>query len=148
MFQRLLVGLDGSAVGRLAFERALELAGLTGASLTLLHAFDDPIPSWADPESLPYRTGLYRDLGALGQELLEGAAAEARQRGVAVAIRLERQVSPADALVAASAEHDLLVLGSHGRRGFARLVMGSVAEAVARRAQASVLIVKPAPASP
>lgn len=60
-----------------------------------------------------------------------------------VGVRLERRVNPANALVAASAGHDLVVLGSYGRRGFDK-VMGSVAEAVARRAQASVLIVKPA----
>ena len=145
MYHHLLIGLDGSEVGRLALARGLELARLTSARVTLLHAYDDPIPTWADPESLAYRAGLYQDLGKLGQQLLDEAAAEAQAQGVNATTRLEARMRPADALLKASAGCDLIVVGSHGRRGFDRLVMGSVAEAVARRATTSVLIVRPAP---
>lgn len=143
MYRHILIGLDGSRVSQLALARGLELARQSAARLTLLHAYEDPIPGWADPESLPYRVGLYQDLETLGRQVLERAAEEVRAAGLEAQTRLERKMNPGDALVAASRECDLLIVGAHGRRGFDRLIMGSVAEGVARRATCDVLIVKP-----
>jgi nucleotide-binding universal stress UspA family protein len=125
---------DFSPLARHAFEVACSLAQDYQARLVLLHVHQPPIPMGELVPSEPpeIRELLLRDL----QELKPAP-------GVAVEYRLE--VGPiAEGVLCAAAETkcDLIVLGTHGRGGLGRMLLGSVAESVLRKAPCMVLTVK------
>jgi nucleotide-binding universal stress UspA family protein len=90
---------------------------------------------------------LIENLTQLGRKVLAAAGSEAKRRGIAARTVLRRspRESIAGAIVAEAKawRADLIVMGTHGRRGVGRLVLGSTAEAVLRLAPAPVLLVRP-----
>lgn len=134
---RILVPVDFSA----ASKRALAVAGglANGGVITLLHCFDTP------PLSDGVLIGkLFQDQKeALGHELDE-LAQPTRDAGVKVETLALAGYAPG--LIAQHAnDHDLIVMGSHGRRGVRRWLLGSVAEKTIRRAPCSVYIARASP---
>jgi nucleotide-binding universal stress UspA family protein len=126
-YRRLLVPLDGSAFAELALAEARLLASATGAELTLVAVA-------ADHEAERAHAAAY----------LEGVAA--RLRGAGLAARAQVSIGePAERILAACAEEraDLIVMATHGRGGWRRLWLGSVASKVVERAGAPVLLVRP-----
>uniref|UniRef100_A0A7C3EEF9 Universal stress protein n=1 Tax=Gracilinema caldarium TaxID=215591 RepID=A0A7C3EEF9_9SPIR len=125
-FRRLLAASDGSPYGRAAWNYALELAPKFGAELFALSA----APEFRD---IPAAEAIVRDM-------LASAAA----RGLAPhSLALEGR--PEEAIVAAAGSQgaDLIIMGSHGRTGLTRLLMGSVTERVIGLAPCPVMVVKP-----
>lgn len=148
MAERVLVAVDGSPAGQAALETAIALARRDGARLGVLHVVEWP-EAW--PEAAYDRVLL--DLEAMrrahveaGQTIARAAAGRAREAGVEVETfcreRGGRRVSEAIAEEVERWQADLVVVGTHGRRGIERFVLGSVAEGVARRAPCSVLLVR------
>jgi len=146
MYRRIAVGVDGSAHAERALEHAVALAKALGAALRIVHVVDQ---GW-----LPVAPELGLDLARIsaarkaeGEDVLAAALVAARADGVAAETRLVETATPgehpADALVAEAAAWpaDLLVLGTRGRRGVERLLLGSMAEGVARRSSVPVLLV-------
>ncbi len=141
----ILVARDFSSVSDRALRHGLDLAARTGATLHVLHA-----------EVLHDLEGRSRDrpsptegLAALRQELASGGGLSADALdSVRVEEVIRRDVSPAPALLNYAAEQDvdLIAMGTHGRRGASRVLLGSVAEEVVRRADRSVLTVRGAEA--
>lgn len=137
-FKRILYATDFSERAQLAFELACSLAADHGARLTVLHV----LPPIADgfAEKLTQR------------DYLEEARAQARSRIANLkpgdaAIELDMRIeegNPAGVILDAARELDagLIVLGTHGRTGLARAIMGSVAEEVVRKARCPVVVVK------
>ena len=149
MYKRILVGFDDSEVAGRALAEALELAKESGATVRVVHAVDVMLLStgevYMDLEA--YR----RERVAAGQEVLERAAAQAREVGVPVETALIEVEGTqfSNALIAEARRWDaeLIVLGTHGRGALAHLLMGSVAERVIRHSPMPVLLVKgPKPA--
>jgi nucleotide-binding universal stress UspA family protein len=144
MYKRILVGVDDSEVARRALTEALELARESGAALRIVHAVDVMLLStgevYMDLEA--YR----RERVAAGQEVLQRAAAIAREAGVEVDTALVEvegtQYSNAIIAEARAWSAELIVLGTHGRGALAHLLMGSVAERVVRHSPVPVLLVK------
>ena len=146
MYQKILVPVDGSPTSTLGLTEAVRLAGVTGARLHLLHV--------ADVLSLAIAgegyTGASVDLLAAVREGGEGILAAARQTveaaGVPVdASLLENTAGRVAELIADEALRwgaDLIVLGTHGRRGVGRLMLGSDAEQLLRIAPVPVLLVR------
>ena len=144
-FQRLLVGTDFSPMAELAVERAIDLAA-PGATIELVHCFRMAFPSHA-PDELPA-------LGPDPTTLQSQLSGDADERGHEILARHGRtdvtthfmvlDDSPRHGLCdLAEARHaDLIVVGSHGRRGMRRVLLGSTAEAVVRHAPCSVLVVR------
>lgn len=136
MFDLILVPLDGSEPA----EAALALAGLIPSRrvrlLTVEPDTTGPMLASA-PEWEAWRTGRERE----GQAVLERAAEPLRRQGRAVETAVEFG-DPADRIVDAAADADLIVIGSHGRGGGGRVLFGSVADRVARYATAPTLIVR------
>jgi nucleotide-binding universal stress UspA family protein len=99
-----------------------------------------------------YTTDLRKDLHERGEEILNEAAGIARQQGVEVETTLiETVAGPVGEVIVEAAEKwpaDLIVLGTHGRRGIRRLVMGSDAEYVVRTTPVPVLLVRETKAPP
>lgn len=146
MYKTLLVPLDGSATAQLALDEALVLARLSGASVQLLHIVDamEHITGF-EPPAVHIGDIRPRFLQA-GRQILEQAAALLAAQGVAVhTTLLESHGERVSELIAAQATRlgaDLIVLGTHGRRGVDRLLIGSDAEQLARIAPVPVLLVR------
>jgi len=145
MYRRILVPVDGSITSNLGLSEAIRLARSLKAKLRLVHVCDELI---VDPN---YEGGLYagemqQALRDAGRHILEKAKAAVTRRG------LKPETVMVETLGGHTSEHivkqarkwraDLIVIGTHGRRGARRLVMGSDAEEVVRTSPAPVLLVR------
>jgi nucleotide-binding universal stress UspA family protein len=151
MFQRILVPFDGSRASYRGLEEALKLASGQPATLYLLHVVDDlAVTPGMDGMSLYVSTPLAEDLlKALrdgGKRVLAKAEAKAGKANVKTRPILVETAGygVADVILrqAKKTKADLIVMGTHGRRGMARLVMGSDAEGVVRGTRVPVLLVR------
>ena len=148
MYKRVLVAVDGSQTSAAALSEALALVRDRAGDLRIVHVIDSP---YTYPEV--WYGQVQTDLEALrrawrkaGETVLDEALALARAGGVpAESAVLESGGQRVAALVAEEAKRwgaDLVVMGTHGRRGIEHLLLGSVAEGVARTAPTSVLLVR------
>lgn len=144
MYKRILVAVDGSATSQHALREATALAREAQGELLLVHIVDEFIYNW-DADYMAH-TEISDTLVARGRELLDKAAASVTNSGVPVAIKLVETVGRRiPELITQEAETwpaDLIVMGSHGRRGLSRLFLGSVAEGVVRLAGKPVLLIR------
>lgn len=142
---RILMGTDFSDYSKEALDYAVLFAKHFGAELYLLHVLDVPtyIPGVASVTG-PDFSELIRSLREGERKRLEALAGEVRQNGVVVHLIL-KEGTPFREIpkVVKEVSADLIVLGTHGRTGLDRFMMGSVAERVARRAPCPILLVKP-----
>lgn len=146
MYTRILVPTDGSSTARKALEEAARLARLTGGNIRLLHVLD-PLEHLAGLETASvYMQDLLPTLEQAGEELLAKAKSDPAVAGVAVETELSEspgaRVSEVIVDRAKSWGADLIVLGTHGRRGIERVMLGSDAEQVVRIAPVPVLLVR------
>ncbi len=142
--RRILYATDFSPASRPAFRRALELARANRAQLIALHVMTPPILYTPDGYALPQTYDrLLVDMRAAAQKQLDRLVAGAKTRGVRARGLLLEGV-PHDRIVRAarSTRADLLVIGTHGRTGLARLFLGSVAARVIATATCPVLSVR------
>ncbi len=146
MYQRILVPVDGSETSNAGLAEAVKLAKLTGAQLRLMHVLDET-PFLMSAEGMAAISvdllGLLREGG---ERVLEAARAYVIEHGVAADTRLYEGLGGrlADCVNEQVVQWgaDLIVLGTHGRRGVGRLLLGSGAEQVARTATVPVLLVR------
>ena len=145
MYQRILVPVDDSAASQRGLREAIGLALDQRATLHLVHVIDSFMPM-VDPAFWPNLTDLNRGLKDSAEALLAQAAAEAKQAGVAADTEVRETLDnrAASAIVAAARDAgcDLIVMGTHGRRGASHLVLGSDAEAVLKTSPVPVLLVR------
>lgn len=140
--KRILVATDFSDTAKAALEYALALAKPLSAEIVLVHAWEIPLYAFPDGAMIP--TGLFEGLEAASDEALQGAVKGAAASGVP--LRGVLRMGPPWREIVAVAESekvDLVVIGTHGRRGVARMVLGSVAERVVRTSPCPVLTVGP-----
>jgi nucleotide-binding universal stress UspA family protein len=149
--KRILVPTDFSATADEALACARTIAGLFGASLHLLHAFEDPVTSTAFAWEaygivpLPVRDEWLREAAQRLDERLPSDQKTLFNGTTAIV-----SGRPATVIVeyAATLGADLIVIGTHGRGGVEHALLGSVAERVVRTAVAPVLTIRKAPAGP
>jgi nucleotide-binding universal stress UspA family protein len=137
----ILVPTDFTPYGDAAVEYAAELATQLGATLHLLHVVS--IPTFGIPElGLAHANTIIQQSVLEAQTELDQAAARLRDRVEVAPVRIEvgdaREVIDR---IAAQIGADMIVLGTHGRRGFSRFFLGSVAESVVRTAPCPVVTV-------
>lgn len=143
MYERILMPTDGSGCARAAMRQGLELARQLGARVTFLHVVENPlVAGYAAPEALPYSAQLYQDLKKAASSILDEALAAAERAGVEAEARLVEDRRPPEAIREAEEDHDLVIMGTHGRRGVDRWMFGSVAEGALRRSSKPFLIVR------
>lgn len=146
MFKRILVAVDGSQTSERALQAAVSLAIELQAQLRIVHAAD--IANINQGAEFPNRSRVTESIIKNGQDILRSSEAPAASAGVAVETKLitieklKQRIPEAIAEEAETWPADLVVIGTHGRRGLARLFLGSVAEGVARVATKPVLLVR------
>lgn len=150
MYKRILVAVDGSETSRRAFEAALDLAKAMGSTLQPFYVVENT-PMYFDAPG--YDPSILRNqMIAQGKELAEEMDKAMSERGVQGAMVTGEASSlddvPTLVLNAAKAQGaDLIVMGTHGRRGFQRLILGSVAERCVRQSALPVLLIPTAAGS-
>lgn len=145
MFQRILLATDGSPASAHAAEVAVALARVHGARLTALYVVD-PYPYLGIGEANPlgYQAYMSAALEHAAQAHAKVQALCERAPAVPFQPRLAEDMGAAAAIVhsARQAEADLVVVGSHGRTGVVRLMLGSVAGKVVAESPVPVLVVR------
>jgi nucleotide-binding universal stress UspA family protein len=144
MFKRVIVAIDGSRTSHRAFETALDLAVIHGATVQAFYVVENTA-LYYDVSGFD-ASGLQKQLAAEGADLGREAAEAMKARGVPGEVKLAEATSIDDIaeLVLAAAgtfQADLLVMGTHGRKGVRRLLLGSVAERCLRQATVPVLVI-------
>ena len=149
MYRRILVPVDGSPASNLGLDEAMKLAAEGGMlfilhvvdELSLVQGMDGPVYGGAT-----YIDGFLKALREGGRKILAKAEARASKRGIRTEVTLVETMGRgvADIILAHAKKlrADLIVMGTHGRRGVVRLVMGSDAEGVVRGARTPVLLVR------
>jgi nucleotide-binding universal stress UspA family protein len=137
-YRKILCPVDFDDNSLVALERAAEIARHMNSKLVVLHV----LPIHVAPGEVPPPLSLFEDQRLAAQAKLADVARE-KLAGV----DYELQVDPGEVIATvANVEHnlrpDLLVIATHGRKGLARLFLGSVAEAVLRRAACPVLTIR------
>lgn len=145
MYERILVGVDGSTPGMSALEEAVRLAKEQKAKLRIVHVVDEglvlppQVPSFNLGETEPRRQ-------ERGRAVVEAARARARQEGVEPETILLEEVThqPGRLIIEQALEWpaSLIVCGTHGWHGVRRLLLGSDAEYVLRHTPVPLLIVR------
>ncbi|MER3483263.1 MAG: universal stress protein [Meiothermus sp.] len=142
MYKRILMPTDGSACSQKAIAEGLEVAKSVGASVTFLYAVENVGSAlWITPESVPYGLELMEDLKKVGQDALDKAMLSAQAVGVVAESKL-LEGKPVDTILQEAKSHDLIVMGTHGRSGLDRFMLGSVTEAVLHRSEKPVLVLR------
>ena len=146
MYQRILVPIDGSPTSQRALEEALGLARQSskGCLLELLYVIE--IILFPDSEIYFNYAELQKTMRTSGEKILARAEKTVRQAGIAVQTRLlEADGERIATVIVEEARRwsaDLIVIGTHGRSGFSRVLFGSVAEGVVRTAPTPVLLIR------
>ena len=146
-YRKILVAVDGSAASNKGLREAIRLARAERARLFIVHVVDE-FQAFAAMDGLVAAPGvdLLPALREGGKRVLAKAQAQASKHGLkSKAILREMLTGPAAYPVVREARKmraDLIVLGTHGRRGVRRLVLGSDAEQVVRTAPVPVLLVR------
>jgi nucleotide-binding universal stress UspA family protein len=139
MYKRILVPLDGSEASAATLKEALKFAKEQGARVCLTHVYER-IKHVVTEGVIDLTPALRRQ----GEQLLAEALRQARKAGVKATAALvaagSRRIPAAIVEQAVAEGADLIAMGTHGRKGFERLMLGSVAEGVARRATVPVLL--------
>jgi nucleotide-binding universal stress UspA family protein len=147
MYKRILVPVDGSPSSLRGLDEAIKLAKESGAALCLVHAVNEFFVdmSYGAGTLTPGMIELLREGGAA---ILNSAASEVRERGLKPeTVLLDRLGTTVADLILKQAKDwsaDLIVMGTHGRRGLSRLAMGSDAEMVVRTTTVPVLLLRAA----
>ena len=146
MYNRILVALDGSDTSNLALREALKLAKEQHSTLRLVHVVEPIMALYGRRGTIAAE--YQKALETTGQEVIADCSAIAREAGIqfdtaSIAVETpDRRICEAIEDEAKRWKADLIVVGTHGHRGFRHLLLGSVAEGVIRVASTPVLLVR------
>ena len=143
-YRKIMVAVDGSAAAARGLREAIRLANAERAELCLLHVVNESIAFAPLTGAAPL--DLTATLREAGRQVLAAAKARAAKQHVRAKTVLCESIdrTAARSIVNEARRHhaDLIVLGTHGRRGVRRIVLGSDAEQVVRAARVPVLLVR------
>ena len=149
MYKKILIATDGSELAGRALEHGLKLAKLVGAEVTILTVTEPAAVVGAGYASIAGTMidpmpELIQAQEDAAKQVLATAETAAKDAGVVVQTRLIDNSFPAEGIVAAAAETgaDLIVMGSHGRRGIGRVLLGSQTSNVLAHSKVPVLVTR------
>jgi nucleotide-binding universal stress UspA family protein len=144
MYRKILVPIDSSSTAALGLREAIRLAKNQNAALRVIHVVDRTAIIGVAEAGMNPRPVLAK-LARSGRAVLEAARRSAKKLGVEAEVVLREPLSKrvADEVLSEAKKWraDLIVMGTHGRRGLRRLVLGSDAEQIVRLAEVPVLLV-------
>lgn len=144
MYQRILVPIDGSATSEYALDEAIKFAQQQNAQIKLVHVLEDVW--YFDTESCSNYSELVDSMKRHGEKILKQAQNKLQQVGIAVEIKLlEARGERIAHVIVTEAKNNfanLIIIGTHGRSGFSRMLLGSVAESVVRAAHIPILLIR------
>ena len=143
-YHNILVPVDGSETSHAAVEKAVEFAKAFGSKITVVQALVLDPQIAAEYISASQRNDLIERARTSIEESLAAAKAKFNEQGIEVETKLlEGQVIHREIIRAAEELHaDLIIIGSHGRTGFKKLFLGSVAQSLLGESHIPVLIVR------
>ena len=148
MYERILVPVDGSSTSKRGLDEALQIAARLGSRIRIVHVVDDASLAMATSALATNVGDLLVSLADAGAGILDEAQRVAQASGVTVdtALRHNTAGRVSDVIIKEAADwpSDLIVIGTHGRRGAGRWLLGSDAEQVLRSAPVPVLLVRAA----
>jgi len=148
MYGKILVPVDGSEASTVGLNEAIAIAKSQGSQIRLVHIVNEFILDYTYSPGL-YAGDLIESLRKSGQTILNFSEAIAQRQGITPECALLESIGgrAADLILAQAKEWhaDLIVMGTHGRRGLARIALGSDAEEVVRAATIPVLLVRGTP---
>jgi len=146
MYQRILVPIDGSPTSNKGLAEAIAVARLTGGRIRLLHIVNEHAINCGVEGAAGFWGEMVAALQDAGRNILELARRHVAAEGINVDSVMPEvcgsRVADVVAEQAATWQADLIVIGTHGRRGVRRLMLGSDAEQVLRSAPVPVLLVR------
>ena len=146
MYETIMVAIDASPTAEQALDEAIRLAKSLGSKLVIAHVVDNAHVKY--DLSSPFVREVTAALAQRGETLISAAIRQAQQAGIQASVAITRDpltyIDVATELerLAAEAGAQVLVLGTHGRRGVPRALLGSVAESVVRTSSLPVLLVR------
>ena len=142
-FEKILVPYDASSYANHAYDEALKIAEKFGSSITVLTVLGRKFDQ-GEVASLERAIEIHDEAEDAATEMLQDLQGLAKEKGVSFSFKVIHNPSAADGVVnfANSSDADLVVMGSHGRTGFDKLLLGSVANGVSQKSDCPVLIVK------
>ena len=144
MYERILVPVDGSPTSERALQEALRLAQQQDGRLELVHVLGDV--RLMEANSYINYAEMKDAMTSAGKKILAQTQMAAQQSGTAAEVKLLEaggtRIASAIVEEARQWQADLIVIGTHGRTGFSRVLFGSVAEGVMRTAHIPVLLIR------
>ena len=145
-YEQILVAIDGSPTSDKALDEAIRLAWMSGARLRLVHVVDELSHVNGFEPPMNYLSEIVPLMRQAGEALLASRRQKAMDQGVETDAVLVAdspgRICDHVAEQARRAGADLIVVGSHGRRGIGRVLLGSDAEQIVRHASVPVLVVR------
>ena len=146
MFNRVLIPTDGSDAAKPAVEMAINLAKIHDATLHVLFIVDQPTSVSGTAEGFSGLDNLLNAIEEEGRQATDTIAEEARKDNIETEVAVRRGNPQDDILTYANEnEIDVIVMGTHGRTGVKRALLGSVTESVVRHSEIPVLTVHQKP---
>jgi nucleotide-binding universal stress UspA family protein len=145
MYSHILIATDGSELSEKAVKHGMALAKALGSKVTAVHVTEPWTSAVSGEWTVAFPVEEYEKTAAANaKKLLANVADEARRHGVACDTFHVRDQYAAEGIVeeAQTRNCDLIVMGSHGRRGFARFLLGSQANRVVTHSSVPVLVIK------
>ncbi len=148
MYKRIVVAVDGSPTSDLALDEALKLAKEGQSQLLLLHVSEDVSLAWSGGDWMVAMPPVVSPevFEEMGRKILDHAQEKVRRAGLEAETRRVddggQRIGNVIAQQAQDWQADLIVIGTHGRKGIDRFLLGSVAEGVTRAATVPVLLVR------
>jgi len=145
-YRRILVPIDGSPTATRGLDEAIGLCKATEGSIRVLHVMDDLVFVSGFESGATYARDVVPELSKRSEQLLEAGRKRVEAAGVAAdKVLIEcfaRRTSEIVCEQAIAWQADLIVVGTHGRRGVRRMMLGSDAEQIVREAPVPVLVVR------
>lgn len=138
IFQKILVPTDGSESNKTAVREGMDLAKLTGGTVTALYVIDQSVYANMPMDSAV--ANLYETLKAEAEAAVNYVRNRCDREGIACNAVIVEGV-PAKTITAMANEHDLVVMGTMGKKGMTKLLMGSVTEKVIDKAECPIMVV-------
>jgi nucleotide-binding universal stress UspA family protein len=146
MYHRILVPVDGSQPSKRGLSEAIDLARLTSGTIRVLHVINEPLMAIGVEGHVATTASLQEVLEEAGRRIVDESVETVRAAGVAcegsLGNTLQGRICELVVEEAREWKADVIVIGTHGRRGVSRFMLGSDAEQILRLAPVPVLLVR------